>query len=47
MQNETTASVQEPASHVYEAPRVERVMTREELAREIHHAGAGGSGSPG
>jgi hypothetical protein len=49
MQGETTALILEPVAHdVYEAPRVERVMTREELAREIQYAGdVGGSGPPG
>jgi hypothetical protein len=31
----------------YEAPKVEVVVTREELEREVHYAGAGISPIPG
>jgi hypothetical protein len=32
-----------PLEHPYEPPRVEVILTGEELAREIHYAGVGGS----
>jgi hypothetical protein len=33
----------EPSESLYQAPRVEAILTADELAREIHYAGIGAS----